>query len=190
MNADYISYETLVATREAADWAFWSMIGTWISGIATFMAVCVSLHLGLRKPKTKISCKIGESVFFNGPYSNKGVSIVITNQTLHSVNVTSVIWTFKKSITFYQPFNSNLSMKLPKKLEYGEQVNLWIDLDGESKWIEKIAEGLQQQGANPKDFRCVVTVTTGENFTFKVNKSLMEKITKHHQEFSRSTHTN
>ena len=41
MNAEYISYESLVAARAAADWAFWSMIGAWISAIATLAAAVI-----------------------------------------------------------------------------------------------------------------------------------------------------
>ncbi|HBR4257287.1 TPA: hypothetical protein L9U77_005054 [Klebsiella pneumoniae] len=43
MNADYISYESLVAAREAADWAFWSMIGTWLSALATLFAAIIAV---------------------------------------------------------------------------------------------------------------------------------------------------
>ncbi|POU72588.1 hypothetical protein C3387_14170 [Leclercia sp. LSNIH6] len=185
MDANYIAYEALTASREAADWAFWSMVGTWFAGVATFFAVCVSLHLGLRKPRVRISCQISLSIFFIGPYRNNGVSIVITNQSLYAVKVTSVNWVFKKNINFFQPFSSKYSMKLPQKLDYGEQATLWIDLDNDSKWIEQIAEGLKEQGANPKDFRCVVSVTTGESFTFKVNNSLMERINTHYQQISK-----
>ncbi|ENZ3704417.1 hypothetical protein ACGI86_000385 [Serratia marcescens] len=172
----YLSYQSLVAARETADWAFLSMIGTWFSGVATFLAVCVSLHLGLKKPKARISCRVGESVTFTGPYQTKGVSIVITNLALNTVKITSINWVFKKDISFFQPFNSPRSMQLPQKLDYGEQAVFWIDLDGNSEWVEKIAKGLKEQGGKTKDFRCEVSVTTGESFTFEISKSLMNKI--------------
>ncbi|MCW2484973.1 hypothetical protein J5069_03585 [Candidatus Symbiopectobacterium sp. NZEC127] len=184
MNEKEMALAALQAAKDAADWAFWSMIGTWLSGLATFLAVCVSLHLGLKKPKAQISCRIGESVFFNGPYKKNGVSIVVTNLSLYTVKVTSIIWEFKKSVSFYQPFDSQYSVKLPQKLDYGEQANFWIDLDGDAEWIQKIAEGLKEQGAEPKDFRCVISVTTGESFTFEVNKSLMEKINNCYQKIT------
>lgn len=38
MDANYIAYETLVASRAAAEWAFWSMVGTWVSGVGTILA--------------------------------------------------------------------------------------------------------------------------------------------------------
>ncbi|WP_264884308.1 hypothetical protein [Enterobacter hormaechei] len=90
----------------------------------------------------------------------------------------------QKDITFYQPFHSPLSMQLPQKLDYGEQATFWIDIDGGSEWIEKIALGLKEQNANPKDFKCVVSVTTGESFTFEIEKSLMDKITSSYQQIS------
>lgn len=44
MDANYIAYEALVATREAADWAFWSALGTWFSGIITLVAAFVAFR--------------------------------------------------------------------------------------------------------------------------------------------------
>ncbi|PCM83491.1 hypothetical protein [Enterobacter cloacae] len=42
MNADYIQYESLIAARDAAYWAYLSMIGTWVSAIATLIAAAVA----------------------------------------------------------------------------------------------------------------------------------------------------
>ncbi|SQA83562.1 Uncharacterised protein [Citrobacter freundii] len=77
-------------------------------------------------------------------------------------------------------------MQLPQKLDYGEQATFWIDIDGNSEWIEKIALGLKEQDANPKDFRCVISVTTGESFTFEIEKTLMDKITSSYHQISKT----
>ena len=42
MDANYIAYEALVASREAADWALWAALGTWFSGVITLVAACVA----------------------------------------------------------------------------------------------------------------------------------------------------
>ena len=39
MNPDYISYETLTATRESAEWAFWAMVAAWVSAGATIITL-------------------------------------------------------------------------------------------------------------------------------------------------------
>lgn len=59
MSPDYISYETLVAARDAADWAFWSMVGTWVSGVATLFAAMVAAWAvsGWRKQEEAIELK-------------------------------------------------------------------------------------------------------------------------------------
>lgn len=41
MNAEYISYESLLAARSAADWAFWSMLAGWVAAIATLIAAVI-----------------------------------------------------------------------------------------------------------------------------------------------------
>ncbi len=152
MDEKVMALATLKAAQDAASWAFWSMIGTWVAGIATFLAVCVSLHLGLKKPKAHINCRVNVGITWQGPYQKKGVSIVITNLALHTVKVTSINWTYKKDITFYQPFYSPLSMQLPQKLDYGEQANFWIDIDGNSEWIEKNSIGFKRAKCQPQRF--------------------------------------
>ncbi|PKC39245.1 hypothetical protein V461_21715 [Pantoea ananatis BRT98] len=184
MDDNTLALATLQSAKDAADWAFWSMIGTWFSGIATFAAVCVSLHLGLKKPKANINCKIGESIIFDGPCQQRGISIVITNLALNTVKITSLTWDIKKDVSFYQPFYSPRSMQLPKKLDYGEQATFWIDLQKDDQWIVKIAEGLKTNNALPNDFSCLVGTTTGESFSFKVNAQLMNKIKKYYNDLS------
>lgn len=39
MDADLISFETMIATKEAAKWAFGAMVGTWVAAIATVVAL-------------------------------------------------------------------------------------------------------------------------------------------------------
>lgn len=40
MDEKVMALATLQAAQEAANWAFWSMIGTWVAGIATFLGLC------------------------------------------------------------------------------------------------------------------------------------------------------
>ncbi|HAT2743912.1 TPA: hypothetical protein I8372_001480 [Citrobacter farmeri] len=42
MDSNYIAYETLVANRAAADWAYWAMMGTWASVFVTMVAAGVA----------------------------------------------------------------------------------------------------------------------------------------------------
>jgi hypothetical protein len=42
MDADIISFESMLAAQQGADWAFWAMLGTWFSGIVTLVAALVA----------------------------------------------------------------------------------------------------------------------------------------------------
>lgn len=42
MDAEIISFESMLATQRAADWALWSMLGTWFSGFVTLGAAFVA----------------------------------------------------------------------------------------------------------------------------------------------------
>ncbi|SFR00713.1 hypothetical protein SAMN04487773_0951 [Enterobacter sp. kpr-6] len=57
MNPEYISYETLTATRESAEWAFWAMIAAWVSAGATIFTLffaCRALSTWREQEKTKV----------------------------------------------------------------------------------------------------------------------------------------
>lgn len=42
MDEKYLAYQSLVTARESANWAFWSMIGTFFSSLVTISAVVVA----------------------------------------------------------------------------------------------------------------------------------------------------
>ncbi|MEG1464893.1 MAG: hypothetical protein RSA68_03185 [Hafnia sp.] len=44
MDADIISFESLLAAQEAARWSLWTMIGGWVSGLATTVACFIALR--------------------------------------------------------------------------------------------------------------------------------------------------
>ncbi|WP_406909206.1 hypothetical protein [Klebsiella oxytoca] len=57
MDANYIAYETLVANRNAAEWAFWSMIAAFISGTASVVTLIFAyraLTTWREQEKTKV----------------------------------------------------------------------------------------------------------------------------------------
>ncbi|WP_263752576.1 hypothetical protein [Kosakonia cowanii] len=63
MDADLISYETLLATRDSAEWARWTMVAAWISAIATsftlfFAYRALSTWREQEKTKVKLDFRI------------------------------------------------------------------------------------------------------------------------------------
>ncbi len=65
MNAEYISYEAMVAARDAADWAFCSMLGTWGSVLFTGGALIYAnraLSTWRDQEKTKVKAEFKKSI--------------------------------------------------------------------------------------------------------------------------------
>ncbi|WP_279204272.1 hypothetical protein [Obesumbacterium proteus] len=59
MDANYIVYETLVASRDAADWAFWTMLASWMSVLATIITLCFAYRaLSTWREQEKIRVKL------------------------------------------------------------------------------------------------------------------------------------
>lgn len=66
MDADIISFESLLAAQEAARWSLWTMIGGWVSGLATTVACFIALrstNSWREQEKYKRIISLKESIF-------------------------------------------------------------------------------------------------------------------------------
>lgn len=162
------------------DIAYWSMIGSWASGIATFLAVVVSLYIANRKPKASLTCEVGLRTIFGknemGQEINEyGLAVKVINQSTIPIKIVSVGWQFPKKKYFYQLFGDIHSDVLPKKIEYGEQAFLWVKVDG-TEWLKEFAEELKNYGCDIKKIRCAINLSTGKTFYFMPDKDFIKKI--------------
>lgn len=65
MDADLISYESMLAARDSADWAFWGMIaayGSAIMSFLTFVLACFALNAWKQQEKLKVKKDFKESL--------------------------------------------------------------------------------------------------------------------------------
>lgn len=166
--------------------AFWTMLGTWFTGAATFGAVVTSLFIALRKPKSKLKIIVGErDIITTGQLGSveHGISIQITNQSLQTTVVEKVAWRVKRNHWLLQQFGDLLSEKLPKKIEFGEGCNLWIKTNlwghaplEDGNWFADIAKLLIESNVSPKQFSCYVITSTGQKFRVKPEKNIIERL--------------
>lgn len=94
MDSD-IAMRTFFVTQEIAKWAYWSMIGTWVAGIATFGAAIVAFYLGLRPYLIKVKAKL--CVRYTGDMSaavmNENefkVQLLVTNYSMSDVYIEDI----------------------------------------------------------------------------------------------------
>ncbi|MCL6363743.1 hypothetical protein EXT60_05765 [Pectobacterium carotovorum subsp. carotovorum] len=166
--------------------AYWTMLGTWFTGTATFGAVVTSLFIALRKPKSKLKVIVGERdiIAIGHPDSvEHGVSIQITNQSLQTTVVEKVVWKVKRKHWLFQQFGDPLSEKLPKKIEFGEGCDLWIKTNlwghaplEDGNWYADIAQLLIKSNVSPNRLTCYIITSTGQKFRVKPEKNIIERL--------------
>jgi len=175
MNADYISYETLVAARESAHWAELSMYGTWFAGFATFAAVLVAL----RRPVPKLRGKATTLIASPQPYDKPrfGVGVTINNIGMNPIKIDSLIWKFNKDTrVWYQ--TSRPGDSLPKKIDHGDSASFFFLNDEEGEWLKDLKKWNKDTGGKAKKLRIEVTLGTGDVFYIRPRKDVLDFINK------------
>ncbi|WP_410743094.1 hypothetical protein [Citrobacter freundii] len=175
MDANYISYESLLAARDSAQWAFWSMIGTWFSGIATFMAVCLTLYISNRRPKPKLQGTVSLSFLTNGNSSFSGVGINIANVGAHSAIITSLTWTFGSRNSLLQIVDG-FGDNLPKRIEHGESAFFFIQSDLNAGWSQNMKYQISRQGGRIRSLKLQAHLATGDALKIKPAKNVIQMI--------------
>lgn len=178
MDEKIMSIAALKAAQEAANWARWTMIGTWFSGLATFGAVFMALYLANRRPKAIVKCSVSRSIFFMqdnyGTVTEKGIQIKVVNHSLHPITISSIEWEYGGDSVIASNFNDEKSHKLPSNLKHGEVARFWIPLyTDERNWLKRLAAEIRDKGKNPCKVICAVELTTGEKFKTKPDKEII-----------------
>lgn len=161
MSTEYISYESLIAARQSAQWAFWAMIGTWVSGIATFLAVAVSLYLANRKSRPLINVSIDGCFINTGLQTISGVSITVANASEVNVVITGIYWEMRSSKKLAQMFDHPLSAKMPAKLAGGESVMFFIENDESDNWLKTMLSNIRECNGNVRKLNVCIHLASG-----------------------------
>ena len=76
----------------------WNAVGTWLAGIATFLAVLVSLHLARKAEMVKIKTDVGIRLVIagDGTPAEEHLGFSIVNLGDRPVNIVSVGWSIGK----------------------------------------------------------------------------------------------
>ncbi|VVT49247.1 hypothetical protein UYSO10_2728 [Kosakonia radicincitans] len=168
MDEKVIALATLKAAKDSAEWAFWSMIGTWVAGIATFMAVLVSLHLANRKSRPRLNADVSWVFIDNGLKTVSGVGITIANASGAKVVITGISWLCGSQKKLAQTFGHSLSTPMPTKLEEGESAFYFLEVGEEMGWPKTIIKNIKECSGKIEKLKLSVSMASGIKKTFKV----------------------
>ncbi len=161
----------------------WNAVGTWVAGIATFMAVLVSLHLARQGESVRIKASAGLRVVFEGDGSpaEEHVGITITNQGARPIIVNSVGWRVgrgKRARFCIQPVSGRYTHQYPKQLAYGEQASFLVSFQALPNWPKEFATGFVQDlgASNLRTLRALIHTSVGKTVEVVPEANLLEKL--------------
>ena len=164
------------------------VLGTWVAGIATLLAVIVSLTLARKASSLRLRIFAGERMIVtSGEEETVDCTMIsVTNCCPHPATITHISWKsgWFNSLYLVQLFNIPGYETLPKKLEQGGQASFIIPYnirpEGEESWAASIAKSLLKNKKWPwfqiKTLKCVVSVSIGQEFKVSVEKGLKDRI--------------
>ena len=161
MDANQIAYESLIAARESAQWAYWAMLGSWASGVATFLAVVVSLYLANRRSRPVLNISIEWCFIDSGYQIISGVSVTVANAADTNVVITSIAWEMGGNKKLAQMFDHGLSDKMPKKLASGESAMFFVENDQSNSWLRALLKNIKEHNGNVDKLTACVSLASG-----------------------------
>ncbi len=161
----------------------WNAIGTWFAGIATFLAVLVSLYLARKAERLNLKVSAGIRLIFEGDGSpaEENVGITVTNLGDRPVIINSIGWKIgkgKEARYCIQPVTGKYTHQYPKQLAHGEQCTFLVSFKITPDWKLDFANGFVKDLSNKnlKSLRAQVHTSIGQTIEVMPDSSLLEKL--------------
>jgi hypothetical protein len=161
----------------------WNAAGTWLAGIATFLAVLVSLHLARQTQSVRIKANAGIRLVYAGDGSpaEEHVGITVVNLGDRPVIINSIGWRVgRRNSKRYciQPVSGQNTHQYPKQLAHGEQASFLVSFKATPSWLTEFAKGFVEDvtASNLKTLRALVHTSVGQSIEVVPENNLLEKL--------------
>lgn len=163
--------------------AIWNTVGTWLAGIATFLAVVVSLHLARKSERIRIKGNAGIRLIIagDGTPTEEHVQIGAVNHGDRTVIINSVGWRIgnKKNARFcVQSVSGQWTHICPKQLAHGEQASFLVSFKDAPDWPNYFATTFIRDLSekNLKTLRALIHTSLGETIEIVPEPNLLKKL--------------
>lgn len=163
----------------------WNAIGTWVAGIATFLAVIVSLYLARKSESVRLKTSVGIRLIFAGDGSpaEEHIGFNVTNHGDRPIIINSIGWKIgkrKNAKYCIQPVSSKYTAQYPKQLAHGEQATFLVSLNVVPNWSKDFSTGFIKNLSkkNLKSLRAQIHTSLGTTIDVIPENNLLEKLTK------------
>jgi hypothetical protein len=164
----------------------WNAVGTWVAGIATFLAVIVSLHLARKSERVNLRTNLGIRLVFegDGTPAEEHVGFSVVNLGERPVNVVSIGWCVGKGKAkrfCIQPVAGRYTQQYPQQLPHGEQATFLVSFLASPNWSKEFATGFVEDLSekNLKTLRGMVHTSVGKSIEVVPEENLIERLRAH-----------
>ncbi len=161
----------------------WNAVGTWLAGIATFLAVVVSLYLARKSDRVRVQATAGIRLVFvgDGSPAEEHVGITVVNLGERAIIINSIGWRVgkgKKARHCIQPVYGQFTHQYPKQLAHGEQASFLVSFKAMPNWLSEFRSGFIQdaKASNLKTLRAIVNTSVGQVIEVRPENNLLEKL--------------
>ncbi|QOQ70277.1 hypothetical protein [Photobacterium damselae] len=163
------------------DIQFWSMVGTWVAGIGTILAVTLSLYLAISE--RRVSLFITSDVYDFDDGSEKMIIKIVNNGSRpvtisnHACIALQSGWFKKKCLgigTSYISFPND--DRYPCQLNSGDCLNFGINLNNQDgNWLVNLKSNFLQN-RSLSSLRIIVYPNGSKPIKAKLGKSIMQRL--------------
>ncbi len=141
--------ERVKMTIDEQTYRLLEVLGTWISGIGSLLAVIVALYLALSERAVRLKVTAGYRLVMTSGLGKDGevIDITVANIGARDVVVTNVLWSWgilRRQYAVQVTGSAMDSLRIHQRLEPGHRGSFYIDVDpkDDDNWIRRFAKNL------------------------------------------------
>ena len=162
----------------------WNTVGTWVAGIATFAAVCVSLYLARRAERVRLDFRVFLMLLIqgNGAPTAEYIVFSVTNLGERPITISGVSWKLpnlvKRTRALQQFPGGTWGQQPPIELQHGKKADFVIPLDDPDDWTPYFCGTYLKnlRDWQVKMLRAVASTTVGQTVSARPGKDIFERI--------------
>ena len=162
----------------------WMVVGTWVAGVATLLAVMTSLYLARRGERVRLNISVGIRQLMRGDGSppEDHVCFHITNVGDRPVVITVVGWVVgrwkRNQKHCIQPLSGPWTRQYPAELPHGQDVRFMVSLSETPHWASDFCKGFidDPSGRALKTLKAQIFTSVGQIFEVKPEGGLIDRL--------------
>jgi hypothetical protein len=162
----------------------WGVVGSWLSGMATLAAVCLTLWLVNRSDRVRVNGYAGIRLVVegDGTPAEKQVCISVTNLGERAVTVNTVGWRigeWRRRRYAIQNLAGRYSAQYPTELGHGKSASFMVSLKDVPNWPTEFMSFVgTNDRKNLSTLRAAIHTSVGQSIYLRPEEELIELLAK------------